>query len=211
MPGIFISYRREDSSGQAGRLYDRLAGHFGKDKVFMDIDTIRPGVDFVDVIKESVGSCDVLIAVIGRQWLTTTDEKGRRLDSPDDFIRLEIAAALDRNVRVIPALVGGGAMPKTDLPEPLARLARRQAIEISDMRFHHDVDRLIEAVEEALGRKSKTKTKDSPSLFRRLGLESIKRRGLSYGLVLAILVLAYLYFTRPEPPPSVTQNTGWCR
>ena len=76
MAGIFISYRRDDSSGQAGRLYDRLASHFGKDQVFMDIDTLRPGVDFVKVINESVGSCEVLIAVIGKQWLTSTDEKG---------------------------------------------------------------------------------------------------------------------------------------
>ena len=106
MSGIFISYRREDTSPEAGRLYDRLAGHFGKDQVFMDIDTIRPGVDFVEVINDSVASCEVLIAVVGKQWLTSTDEAGnRRLDDPEDWIRLEIAAALGRNIRVIPTLV----------------------------------------------------------------------------------------------------------
>ena len=153
MPGIFISYRREDTSGEAGRLYDRLAGHFGKDQVFMDIDTIRPGVDFVEVINDAVGSCEVLVAVIGKQWLTVQDENGnRRLDDPEDFTRLEITAALDRNIRVIPALVGDAKMPKANLPEELVKFTRRQAIEISNLRFHDDVTRLIRVVEEVIGK-----------------------------------------------------------
>jgi hypothetical protein len=107
MSRIFISYRREDSGASAGRLHDRLREHFGRDNVFMDIDTIEPGLDFTDVIERTVASCDVLIALIGRQWLTSTDAAGqRRLDNPEDFVRLEIAAALKRNIRVIPALVG---------------------------------------------------------------------------------------------------------
>jgi hypothetical protein len=105
---IFISYRREDSSGWAGRLYDRLSQRFGGDNVFMDIDTIDPGLDFVEVIQQAVGSCDVLVALIGRHWLTSTDEQGqRRLENPEDFVRLEITAALERNIRVIPALLQG--------------------------------------------------------------------------------------------------------
>ncbi len=201
MSGIFISYRRDDTSGQAGRLYDRLAGHFGKDQVFMDIDTLRPGVDFVKVINESVGSCEVLIAVIGKQWLTGTDEKGRRrLDDPDDFIRLEISAALDRDVRVIPALVGGAPMPKTDLPEALQGLTRRHAIEISDGRFHQDVDRLIEAIEEVVGRQEPPPV-PKPSGF----WDFIKRRASILGLGLALLVAAFaasLYF---QPAKTVVQ------
>jgi len=105
---IFISYRREDSAPYAGRLYDRLGQHFGKDKIFMDIDTIEPGVDFVEDIEQAVGSCDVLIALIGKQWLTISDATGqRRLDNPEDFVRLEIKTALARNIRVIPALLPG--------------------------------------------------------------------------------------------------------
>jgi len=106
MSRIFISYRRDDSGGWAGRLYDRISQHFGRDHVFMDIDTIEPGLDFVEVIEQAVGSCDALLALIGRQWLTLTDDDGqRRLDNPEDFVRLEIAAALVRNIRVIPVLV----------------------------------------------------------------------------------------------------------
>src|SRR3954454_18329783 len=107
MAGIFISYRREDSIAYAGRLYDRLQAHFGDEQVFMDIDTLRPGEDFVEAIQRTVASCDALVAVIGRSWLMAQDQKGqRRLDDPEDFVRLEIAAALERGIRVIPALVG---------------------------------------------------------------------------------------------------------
>lgn len=138
MARIFISYRRDDSGGWAGRLYDRLSQHFRRENVFMDIDTIEPGLDFVEVIEQAVGSCDALIALIGKQWLTITDAAGqRRLDNPEDFVRLEIAAALARNIRLIPALVQGARMPgSTDLPDVLKMLARRNAHEISDRRFH---------------------------------------------------------------------------
>ena len=149
MPAIFISYRREDSGGYAGRLYDRLREQFGVGQVFMDIDTLQPGLDFVEAINRAVGSCDVFIALIGTQWLTTTDRTGRRrLDDPEDFVRLEISAALDRDIRVIPVLVGGATMPgSTDLPDALKRVSRRDALEISDTRFDYDVGRLIEAIE----------------------------------------------------------------
>jgi formylglycine-generating enzyme required for sulfatase activity len=118
----------------------------------MDIDTIEPGLDFVEVIEQAVDSCDALIALIGRQWLTIADDAGRRLDNPEDFVRLEIAAALARNIRVIPALVDAARMPRsTDLPDVLKPLARRHAIEIGDRRFHDDVDQLIEVLERVLG------------------------------------------------------------
>src|SRR5207247_2365741 len=105
-------YRREDASGHAGRLYDVLAAAFGADQVFIDVDTIEPGVDFVERIETSVASVDALVAVIGRDWLTAADAEGRRrLDNPEDFVRLEIASALSRNIRVIPVLVEGARMP----------------------------------------------------------------------------------------------------
>jgi hypothetical protein len=149
---LFLSYRREDSAGHVGRLHDALAGHFGPERVFMDIDSIGYGEDFVEAVEKAVGSCAVAVVVIGRQWLSASDKKGnRRLDDPGDFVHLEVATALRRGVKVIPALVQGAEMPSEDvLPGPLAKLARRNAIEISDSRWAFDVERLIAAVEEAL-------------------------------------------------------------
>ncbi len=114
----------------------------------MDIDRVKPGEDFLQVIEEAVGSCETLLALIGRNWLTSSDEAGRRLDNPNDFVRLEIAAALARNIRVIPVLVQGAPMPRPqDLPADLLPLARRHALELSDLRWKHDVGQLINALE----------------------------------------------------------------
>ncbi|MEA2008972.1 MAG: toll/interleukin-1 receptor domain-containing protein, partial [Chloroflexota bacterium] len=105
---IFISYRRVDTAYAAGRLYDRLSARFGEENIFMDVEGLDPGVNFVETIEEAVASCNVLIALIGSQWLTVKAQQGgRRLDNPEDFVRLEIAAALKRNIRVIPILVQG--------------------------------------------------------------------------------------------------------
>ncbi len=148
---VFISYRREDSAGHAGRLLDRITSYFGERiEIFMDVDSIAPGEDFIQVIENAVGACEILVAVIGNDWLTITDETGkRRLDNPEDFVRVEIATALKRNVRVIPVLVQGARMPRRDqLPEPLANLTRRNAIEVSDARWKYDADRLIKTIEE---------------------------------------------------------------
>jgi TIR domain len=149
---VFISYRRQESSGLAGRLYDRLAARFGDDQVFMDVDTIALGVDFADVITQAVSTCEVLLAVIGPRWLTATDEDGqRRLDDPDDIVRLEVAAALERDVRVIPILVDGAVMPRRqELPEALAGLARRNALSLRHESFRSDADRLLAAIEPVL-------------------------------------------------------------
>ena len=149
---IFISYRIDDSQASAGRLYDRLHSHFASNRIFMDVANLAPGVDFVDAIEKSVSSCDALIAVIGRDWLVSSDEKGRRrLDNPEDFVRIEIAAALKRNVIVIPVLVEDASMPKAvDLPEDLKPLSRRNAFEIRHSRFNDDCERLIAALEQAL-------------------------------------------------------------
>ena len=149
---IFISYRREETAYPAGWLYDRLADRFGGDQVFKDVDSIQLGDDFVEVITGAVGSCDVLLALIGDAWLTLTDEHGRRrLDNRDDFVRLEIEAALTRNVRVIPILVDGARMPRADeLPDSLSRLVRRQALELSPARFDFDTGRLLKVLDTAL-------------------------------------------------------------
>jgi hypothetical protein len=146
---IVLNYRREDTSAHAGRLYDDLADQFGGDQVFMDIDAIEPGVDFAEVIEDAVGSASVFLSVIGPRWLSTVDAKGvRRLDRLDDFVRLEIEAALRPEVRVIPVLVQNATMPTSEeLPQSLAPLARRNAIELRDNSWRYDVGRLIETIE----------------------------------------------------------------
>src|SRR5690348_15332971 len=148
---IFICYRREETAYSAGWLFDRLADRFGG-QIFKDVDSIEPGDDWVEVITTVVGSCDVLLALIGDRWLTITDEDGRRrLDDPDDFVRLEIEAALTRNVRVIPILVEGARLPRADeLPPSLAGLVRRQALELSPARFDFDISRLLKVLDRTL-------------------------------------------------------------
>ena len=151
--GIFVSYRREDSAGHAGRLFDRLVEHFGRDRIFMDIDTIEPGEDFVAVIENAVSSCDVLIAVIGRSWLSPNGSG--RLDRPTDFVRLEIATALRREIRVIPVLVQRASLPKPqELPEDLVKLTRRNAVELTDLRWQTDVEQLISVMERVLAKRA---------------------------------------------------------
>jgi hypothetical protein len=149
--GVFISYRRADSDYPAGWLFERLAERFGRTRVFKDVDSLQPGDDFAEVITAAVSSCPALVAVIGERWLTITDDHGRRrLDDPDDFVRLEIEAALNRGVRVIPVLVDRASMPRSaDLPTGLRPLARRQAVELSPYRF--DTSTLIRVLDLAVG------------------------------------------------------------
>jgi hypothetical protein len=190
---IFINYRREDSAGHAGRLFDRLSQHF-PGRVFMDIDTIEPGVDFAEVIEQAVGACEVLIVVIGREWLRLEDAAGRRrLENPQDFVRMEVAAALERNIRVIPVLVEGASMPRQEeLPSELARLARRNAIELSDARWAFDVDRLIQTIEGVLREKRPSAIlpeTPAPSLPSPTG-ETTRPRAWMVAAALVALVLA---------------------
>jgi hypothetical protein len=124
--GVFVSYRRADTSYPAGWLFDRLASHFGSDKIFKDVDSIHPGDDFAAAIGTALESCTILIAVIGRHWLTVSSPAGRRIDDPSDFVRLEIEAALARQIRVIPVLVDGATMPEArQLPASLSPLSQR--------------------------------------------------------------------------------------
>ena len=148
---IFISYRRQETDYPAGWLYDRLAVRYAGE-VFKDVDSIELGDDFVEVITAAVGSCDVLLALIGDQWVTIADKDGRRrLDNPNDFVRVEIEAALTRNVRVIPILVGGATMPDAEeLPPSLAKLVRRNALELSPARFDYDTSRLLKVLDRTL-------------------------------------------------------------
>ena len=153
---IFINYRRDDSIGMAGRLHDRLVQTFGRDKLFMDVDHIPAGADFVAHLNNQVAECDVVLAIIGPNWLRAKDKAGRRrLHQPDDFVAIEIAAALARDTLVIPVLVDAARMPKeSDLPDTLKPLARRQAVEVRHAHFGHDAEALIARMRKALGQEA---------------------------------------------------------
>lgn len=142
---VFLSYRREDSAAAAGRLSDRLVAELGDGNVFMDVDGIALGADFVKRLIEEVACCDTLLAVIGPRWLEVADEAGdRRLDDPNDFVRVEIAAALQRDIPVIPILLDGTKIPRVDrLPDDLKHLSRRNGLDVRQASFHSDVGRLI--------------------------------------------------------------------
>ena len=156
---IFINYRRSTTAAAAGRLHDRLEQHFARENLFMDVDAIEPGVDFMKVLDQQVQNCRAFIAVIGPNWADTTDSAGhRRLDNPEDYVRIEIEAALKRNIRVIPVLVDDARMPTAEeLPPSLRPLSRRQAIEISHARFASDVDFLANTIKRAEGMLSSRK------------------------------------------------------
>ncbi len=185
---IFINYRRDDTAGHAGRLYDSLVEEFGDGSVFMDIDTIDPGEDFVEVIHEGVGSCDVVLSLIGRGWLASKDAKGRRrLDNAEDFVRLELETALERGIRIVPVLVQGAEMPSSEeLPQELTGLARRNALDLSDGRWAYDVGRLITAI----GRVAADKARRLPA-------------GEAPGPPVARSAAGAVVAPPPPPPPTV--------
>jgi TIR domain len=146
---VFVSYRRDDAAAHAGRLYDALAARFGAGSVFMDVDAIGLGSDYRETIDGAIASCDAAIALIGRGWVLASDEDGRRrLDDPNDVLRMELEQALSHRLVVIPALVGGAALPdEEDLPASIAPLVRRQGIELRDSTWRDDVARLMRRLE----------------------------------------------------------------
>lgn len=162
---VFISYRRQESSHLAGRLADRLADRFGEDQVIVDVDTIDPGVDFVEAIEQAVASCEVMLVLIGSRWLYAADEEGhRRIDDPHDFVRLEIEIALRNRLDMIPVLVDGAQVPRShDLPSAIQDLARRQAFGLSHENFRHDMVELVSALDDTL--RTRTKKLLGPQTF----------------------------------------------
>ena len=146
--GVFICYRREESAFAARAIHDRVVERLKRDNVFLDVDSIELGVDWLKELTERVGACDALVAVIGKTWISTAGrDNQRRIDDPDDFVRIEIEAALRRDIRVIPVLVDGAAMPRPgELPDSLKGLARRQGIEVSHAQFDADVEKLTRAL-----------------------------------------------------------------
>jgi hypothetical protein len=195
MAGIFINYRREDAPGVAGRLYDHLARSFSRGEIFIDVDAMKPGLDFVKQLDTEVSKCDAVLAVIGPHWLNATDREGnRRLDDTHDYVRIEIASALKRDIPVIPVIVDGATMPaEADLPEDLCSLARRHALELRHTRFASDADAIIAALHTVL-----PKTKKSWTL------------PLAAAAVLGLVLIggAIWWFARPSPLTHTAETTA---
>lgn len=148
MTGLFISYRREDTAGYAGRLFDRLRLHVGPEQVFMDVAAIAPGLDFELEIDKAIAACDTVLVVIGRHWFGAIGGDRHRLDDPKDFVRLEVAAAIRRGARVVPVLVGGAPIPDpARLPDELKPLTRRQAVTLSDEHWDSSVADLLRSLD----------------------------------------------------------------
>jgi Tol biopolymer transport system component len=181
LPKIFLSYRRDDSSGHTGRLYDTLSDRFGSDRIFMDVDALEPGVEFAQRIAEVIRECQVQLVIIGPTWLTPTERDGtRRLDNPLDFVRMEIETALLHDVRVIPVLVRHTTMPPTaELPASLAGLAQRNAVGLDDTQWRRDVSRLVGFLETIPGAEpSERRSRTVPSVWRRVRSQSLARQVL---------------------------------
>jgi hypothetical protein len=211
---IFISYRRDDTEGEAGRLFDDLVRKFGDDSVFMDVAGINPGMDFRKAIDENVSNCGVLLAIIGPAWGSIKNANGaHRLDDPNDFVRLEIASALARDVAVIPVLVHDAKMPRPEeLPENLRNLAFRNSVEITHARWNSDVQLLTTALGRYVAPTAATDTAPvhatvgvqlppptAPSPERRPTPSSIPLMvGIGAAVVLALGIVAFLLF-RPNP------------
>jgi hypothetical protein len=194
MRAIFISYRREDAEGQAGRLFDDLVKNFGDDSVFMDVAGLEPGRDFRRAIDEQVTSCGVLLAVIGKGWLEAKSESGqRRLDDPMDFVRLETASALKRDIPVIPVLVRGASMPRAeDLPEDLKELAFRNGVELTHARWDSDVQVLLKALRPYVQAKPEPTGLRPPSAPSGPGPTSRGSSRIIIAVLVSVLVLAFV-------------------
>ena len=198
-PRVFVSYRREDAAGDAGRLADYLQRRFGAGQVFLDIDTIEPGADFVQVLQQSLQQTAVMLVVIGPRWTSLLAADGsRRLDDPADFVRMEVEAALKRDIPVVPVLVQGATLPrKEELPASLAPLVTRQIFAVDHTEFNDDAERLCDRLAKVIeGDRSAAVT--------------IMRRGWPAFAILAALSLwlvGYLALNRRSPDASASTPT----
>ncbi|MGA8495126.1 MAG: PAN domain-containing protein [Xanthobacteraceae bacterium] len=192
MAGIFINYRRDDAPGVAGRLFDYLATKFSRDDLFMDVDAMKPGMDFAKQLDHQVAQCRVLLAVIGPHWFDVKDKSGaRRLDSDKDHVRVELASALKRDIAVIPILVDGAVLPAEDsLSDDLKPLARRHALELRHTRFAADAEAIVHALETAVPR-------------RRMSWPLVGAGIAAVVVIAAVAVLWLKLKAKPAAPPPV--------
>lgn len=214
---IAISYRREDSLPIAGRLYDRLQARFGKENVFMDFDSIPAGVDFREQIQETIERSDVVVAVIGHQWFGERGDGSRRIDDPNDFVRLEIEYALGRKIPIIPLLVNNRSMPAPqELPEALSPLAFRNGLPLDSGRdFHNHVDRIVSGIDAAVERSGKIRsdnlrgTPDETAAEGRHGKASFFKKTWPWFLiaVAVLVILAFLFLLKTSVREQATSSS----
>ena len=215
MNNIFVSYRREDSEGFARGLFQSLVGAFGPDHVFMDVEDIGLGADFVEAIDKSLANCGALLVLIGPQWAGCTDAGGnRRLEDPMDFVRMEVAKALERGVRVIPVLVKGAKMPSPEvLPEVLQPVVRRQALELRHERWSQDVDHLASALarELALTRQdhshATTVPPDALPPANKPRGRGLLLGGMALAVVAVVAFFGYALIPHGVSPPATLEDT----
>ena len=200
---LFINYRRDDSRADAGRLYDRLQALY-PDRVFRDVGSLEPGVDWHTAIERVLGTSDACIVVIGPRWLSITDANGkRRLDDPRDTVRREVSTALANGMRVFPVLVGGAKMPaEEDLPEDMQSLARRNALEITEQDFDEDVTKLARALERTLGWTPKAAASQKSHGVLIVGVAAV----LIVGIVSFFIVQNFKPASRSGPAQSSASN-----
>jgi TIR domain len=193
---IFLNYRRADTAGHAGRLTDLLDARFGRGTVFRDVESIDGGTDFVHAIQRAVGSARLMLVLIGNTWTTETAPDGtRRLDDPEDFVRLEIATALRQGLPVLPVLVEGAQMPaERDLPPDLKPLARVQAVELTEGRWQYDTAHLVETI---------ARLAPTEAMRRRVRRISLGIRYLLASTLLAVAIAGAWYALRPSAAASL--------
>lgn len=192
--GIFISYRREEARHAAGRLAEDLSLSFGAGHIFRDIEGIELGVEFAKALEKAMAACSVMLVLIGPQWLDMPDRKrgGRRLDQPDDWTRQEIATALQRDVRVVPVLLEGAMLPDAaELPTDIRSLVGRQAMELSDVRWRGDLQRLVDALAKLPGFE----------IDRKVAPARPNRNKLWWGVGLVVLGLAAVQWMQETQQP----------
>lgn len=209
---VFLNYRRDDSEGYVGRLYDHLTQRF-PGRIFRDVTGLRPGEDFVNALDREGVSCQVLLAIIGRRWLACVDAGGRRrLDDPEDILRREIIHALQRNVLVIPVLVGGATVPAIDdLPPELKPLGRRQALPISELDFERDLERLIEVVAQELcvaPQAGRHPVPPPPPPVTHKAKRWPWVIGAVVGTVVVLAIIGSMMNPKPTPAAGTTQDTS---
>ncbi len=206
MPHLFLSYRRDDSAGFAGRLADAMEAEFGAGSVFRDVDDIRPGEDFIQAIESHLREVGAVLVMIGPHWLAASADGRRRLDAPDDFVRQEIQAALASGKPLIPLLVGGATMPaEADLPAAIAGLTRRQAVVLSDSGWRGEVERLVANLRTLLPDQGVI---EGPDVGANKGDRQPKPRHVRMILAgLAVIIVSLVVFAAlrsPEPPTPST-------
>jgi hypothetical protein len=217
---IFISYRRDDSAGYAGRVHDQLVEKLGSN-VFMDVDGIPLGSNFVKALNDEVAKCSALLAVIGPDWLDARDQKGqRRLDNPHDFVRVEIGAALNRQIPVIPILLEGTTVPSADqLPLDLQELSLRNGIHVHHESFRNDMDRLVRGLKAQLRRgnwrdifssaRDERTDRGEPGWTKRALLAATCTAGTATAVAYIIKIIGdENREEKPPPPPPQTIRTS---